>query len=368
MKILVFVLALCYTSLVYTQVSGVKFEEVSWEEIKEIARTEDKLIFLDAYASWCIPCKQMDVQVFNRSDVGDYFNANFINYKMDLEKGIGPLLAARYGVSSYPALLFLTADETLVHQSNGYQNAPGLMSEAKTAILPEQIALALDERYAAGDRKPDFLRDYTYVKYKLMDDSHKPIIKEYIKTQKEFSSKESLKYIFAFTENFNSPLFKLFAKHRKDLYKIYDKAKVDRTLQIMVHTQIYDQPKALKMKEIRNIYDQAYPNTSDWMFFQHQSKQYLAQEKYEDYAKALIDYWEKYPSNDPNLLMAEAIKFDKWFEQKPYKKVAIQFVKDAISLDPEPSYYLTLSRLYEKTGEKKLAKKSKKKHKKLSRK
>lgn len=368
MKILVLILSLCIVQSIDAQRSGIQFEELSWEEVKVLAEEEDKLIFIDAYATWCIPCKQMDAQVFNRSDVGDFFNETFINYKMDLEKGIGPLLAARYSVQNYPAFLFLTPNETLVHKTSGYHNAPKLMTQAKQAAIPDKIVSAIDARYKEGDRKPDFLYDYTYRRYQMMDDSHHKIIDEYLQTQKDWTTPENLKYIFEFTEEFNSPLFPYLAKNRKTFYKSIKQEIVDQAIQIMVHTQIYNQSQPLDLETVKSIYGVAYPEELDWKFFQYQSKQYLATENYEDYAQALVEFWKKYPSKDPDMLYYEAGRFDEWFDDKIHKTKAIHFIQQALVLEINPKYYLKLADLYNQVGEKKLAKKTNKKYKKSLRK
>ena len=61
---------------------GIQFREGSWKEILEIAKKENKLVFVDNYTSWCGPCKKMVSEVFPLKEVGDFYNANFICYKM----------------------------------------------------------------------------------------------------------------------------------------------------------------------------------------------------------------------------------------------------------------------------------------------
>ncbi|HMZ23915.1 MAG TPA: DUF255 domain-containing protein, partial [Saprospiraceae bacterium] len=69
---------------------GMTFETGNWASILKKAKKEKKLIYLDAYTSWCGPCKMMKKNVFPDAAVGEYFNANFVNAQIDMEKGEGP--------------------------------------------------------------------------------------------------------------------------------------------------------------------------------------------------------------------------------------------------------------------------------------
>ena len=65
---------------------GVSFiKDKPWEEVLKLAAAEDKLIFMDAYTTWCGPCKKMDRQVFPLESVGNFYNDKFISVKMDME-------------------------------------------------------------------------------------------------------------------------------------------------------------------------------------------------------------------------------------------------------------------------------------------
>ena len=68
---------------------GIKFFEGTWEEALTLAKKEHKIIFVDAYTTWCGPCKQMAKDVFTQKEVGDFYNKSFINVKLDMEKGEG---------------------------------------------------------------------------------------------------------------------------------------------------------------------------------------------------------------------------------------------------------------------------------------
>src|SRR5680860_972774 len=106
----------------------INFREGSWDEILEMAKTENKPVFVDAYTTWCGPCKRMSSQIFPQPTVGDFFNDNFINAKIDMEKGEGPSIQNMYSVTAYPTLLFIDSNGELLHKAVGYQNADKLLS------------------------------------------------------------------------------------------------------------------------------------------------------------------------------------------------------------------------------------------------
>ena len=58
---------------------GIVFKKDDWSAILAQAKAEDKLIFVDAYTTWCGPCKKMDRDVFPQMEVGSFYNAMFIN-------------------------------------------------------------------------------------------------------------------------------------------------------------------------------------------------------------------------------------------------------------------------------------------------
>lgn len=105
----------------------------AWSTVLERAKKENKIIFLDAYATWCGPCKQMDSEVYSDKAAADYYNANFINVKYDMEKGEGPMLAAKYAVTAYPYLLFINADGAMLHKGIGYKPAADFVKLGQTA-------------------------------------------------------------------------------------------------------------------------------------------------------------------------------------------------------------------------------------------
>jgi thiol:disulfide interchange protein len=112
--------------------TGIKFTEASWKEILQKAKAEKKVIFFDAYASWCGPCKMLQKNVFTQKSVGDLYNSKFINVKMDMEKGEGQSLSAVYPLEAYPTLMFIDGNGRVLKKVVGGMSAEDLIALGKS--------------------------------------------------------------------------------------------------------------------------------------------------------------------------------------------------------------------------------------------
>ncbi|WP_416864224.1 MAG: thioredoxin family protein [Imperialibacter sp.] len=110
---------------------GIQFRQVTWVEALEAAKKEDRLIFIDVYATWCGPCKAMKARTFSDEKAGDVFNQRFVNIAVDGESAEGLELVGKFGVRAYPTLLFVGADEKLVGGAEGYHTTDQLLSLSK---------------------------------------------------------------------------------------------------------------------------------------------------------------------------------------------------------------------------------------------
>jgi thiol:disulfide interchange protein len=114
------------TTVIAEKEKGIQFWEKDWNSALKEAKAKNKLIFLDAYASWCGPCKLLKKNTFTDDKAGKFFNETFINVALDMEKGEGPDIGAKYGVNAFPTLIIADADGKLITYTQGY-------------ITPEQL-------------------------------------------------------------------------------------------------------------------------------------------------------------------------------------------------------------------------------------
>lgn len=114
--------------------ASINFIENSWGEALKQAARQDKYIFVDAYAVWCGPCKMLKRTTFKDKEVADFFNKNFINVAMDMEKGQGPELGSQWALEGYPTLLIFNSKGKRVLHTVGFIEPGELLRFAKQAL------------------------------------------------------------------------------------------------------------------------------------------------------------------------------------------------------------------------------------------
>ncbi|MFI3322987.1 MAG: thioredoxin family protein [Rikenellaceae bacterium] len=133
MKKLLFTLALLFSVAVAS--AQVTFDTSSTlKALMTKSAEEEKLIFVDCYATWCGPCKYMDSNVFSNKNVGEYMNNNFINAKYDMESGEGLIVARRYMIKSYPTFLILNKKGEEVARLVGSSGADEFIDRVQQAL------------------------------------------------------------------------------------------------------------------------------------------------------------------------------------------------------------------------------------------
>lgn len=147
----------------YAQESGIRFEQTrEWKQIVKKAKKEKKMIFVDCYTDWCGPCRTMAANVFTQDTVGQFFNRHFVNAKFEMEKDAdGILLKKQYRVEAFPTMLFIDpATGRELYRLIGIRTGQALLDYAGIALDSRRNLPGMAARYAAGDRTPEFLKEY----------------------------------------------------------------------------------------------------------------------------------------------------------------------------------------------------------------
>ncbi len=141
----------------------IQFQEISsskeWADILTQSTESNKLIFVDISTDWCKPCQELQSKVYTDANLGDQFNKEFINLKLNAESDFGQILVNRLGISSYPTLLFLTPKEQAIEKVEGLISIEALDAYALQSVdnwkaYPELIF----KKENAQLTKEDYLR------------------------------------------------------------------------------------------------------------------------------------------------------------------------------------------------------------------
>lgn len=142
---------------------GMQFFHGPFEDALAEAKRQDKKVFVDVYTTWCGPCIVMQENVFPQPEVGEFFNARFVNFKLDAEDESidGPEIAARYDIREYPTYLVLDSDGKELDRANTGMSAEQFVT-LFSQILGETESgfAAFQARYDTGERSPEFLQQY----------------------------------------------------------------------------------------------------------------------------------------------------------------------------------------------------------------
>jgi thiol-disulfide isomerase/thioredoxin len=188
-------------------------EANSWEEVVAKAKSENKYIFLDAYTTWCGPCIMMAKKVFPQPEVGEFYNANFINVKVQLDTTgkdndhikrwykDGNMLANKYGIRAYPTYIFFSPDGEAVHRAVGSSDPQTFINKGKDALDPDKQYYRLATEFGKGNRDAAFLKKLISAAQNAYDRQNLPAYaKAFYQAEKDLLNPENLKLIAQLTE------------------------------------------------------------------------------------------------------------------------------------------------------------------------
>ena len=205
----------------FSQNRSIQFQVKPWSEILAQAKKENKLIFMDAFASWCGPCKWMAANIFTNDTVAEFYNKTFICTSFDMEKGEGLNLRNKFDVRAYPTLLFINPEGNMVHKKVGAaQKIQDYINLGMTALNPDECLSACNKKYNEGDQDPLFIRTYLA----RLADAYMPltgVLQKYFASLKEeeMLTRTSWNIIYNYVDDMNSKEFGYLVKHEKDYGK-----------------------------------------------------------------------------------------------------------------------------------------------------
>lgn len=133
---------------------GVEFHDLAFEQAAERAAAEKKVVFVDFFTTWCLPCKEMDPTTFQDPEVAEWLAEHTVALKVDAEANeTNEALAKRFAVRSFPSYVFIAPDWKLMDRITG-KRPPEQFIDAGESVLRGENALDR-ARGALADGNPD---------------------------------------------------------------------------------------------------------------------------------------------------------------------------------------------------------------------
>lgn len=361
MKNFLYILLFLTGSLISGQ--GIVFEKGSFASILAKAKKENRLVFLDAYTTWCGPCKLLEKNVFTKKEVGDFYNQNFINAHVDMEKGEGIAMAKKYSIYSYPSLLFLNGDGEVVYKTAGYMDAKQFVELGKTALNPENKLEKKIARFKAGESNPEFLMELIKTTYSTDFNFAKTVSERYFKNIKsEDLTREDAGLLLYFTKSTTDANYEFLTKSRKELSKyIPENVLADFEKQLAISSAVEKASEqnglALNSTVLTSELVKALGEADGKMLSSRiRMDFYFRIQNYGEYEKAALEYYED-PSPFTATELSEAVwNFFLYVNNKASLEKAYQWGLASVQKNEEASNTDTLARIYFKAGDLKNAK------------
>ncbi|MEM9920809.1 MAG: thioredoxin family protein [Bacteroidota bacterium] len=341
------------------QDAGIAFSNTDWEKTLELAKEQKKLIFVDAYTTWCGPCKWMAANVFPQEEVGKLFNESFINVKIDMEKGEGILFAKAYDVYAYPTYLVINTRGDMVHQGLGRLTTEEFIDFGEAATDPDRQVGTLMSMYEEGERDPEFLRKFALALSEIRNKDASEVASQYMATQKDWKTEENMDFVLNTAPgDMDSELYKFVKSNREAYYQSGNKSQANYLLSSGIRRQLYKE-KDFDKQRVAAIYKEVFgadgAKMGDDFWLQHLSRKAKEPQHVDAYLTAAVEFMDTYKIKDWQQLNSIAWRFYELTDDQKMLLKAKSWSEQSVKI--KPSYYNhdTLASICFKLQEKELA-------------
>jgi thiol-disulfide isomerase/thioredoxin len=330
---------------------GIEFvHDKKFSEVLALAKKERKLIFMDCYTTWCGPCKRLAAQVFPDPEVGEYFNANFINTKFDMEKDEGPEIAARFGVRAYPTLLWFNGEGNVVNRVVGGLDPAGLIEAGRKSLDPTPgILNGMRVRYNNGDRDADFLADYVNTS-SAAGEKTDGLFKEYLEklSTKQLNEEKHARTIFNLTNDIKSQGLQYLMANKEAYKKLLGDETFNKKINAIATKAVTESPKAddkaLFDGAIELLKNNKAPDTHE-MTLKLSMAYYLKMNDMDNYDKNASAFIKKYAPKNAVVLNDVAWNYFLNVNESPQLSKATKWAYEALNIENKYTYNLTYAYL-----------------------
>jgi len=253
----------CISTLnIYAQSSNqsqkIQFFIGNWSQVTEMSQLMKKPIFVNVYNTSAPACKRMENEVFQDTKVANFYESEFINFKLNLNSDEGMMFRSNYNLQEhslrdYPVLLYFNANGDLLFKQVGEKSTNQFTDYGKQALKDNKKNSAsntsissiytnyldLKLEYQNGNENPDFLYKYAY-ELKKFNDPYEHIVNRYLDSRgfANITSQKNLTFVYDFADDVDSKAFTNLLANKQYYVNLYGRAKVDQKIKHAVRTSV----------------------------------------------------------------------------------------------------------------------------------
>lgn len=353
---------------------GINFEHNQrWQQILDRAKSENKYIFMDVFATWCEPCKMMNAETFPRKEMGDLMNDRFLSIKMQIDQtkedddftkssyADAKLIGQKYQITALPTLLFFSPSGKLIWKVVGYRNHVDFTNDITKVFKAEHYTTLL-ETYRTGKMNVTEMKDLAFLANELDDRATAvKIARDYMGhlATGDLYKKENLFFISNFLTDNQDPYFKIFKDEASKVNQIVNINDFSQRVIIgVIYTELapYEKESDVDWVNLEKTTIKKYGPIGKDMLFNCKLRNYGNKKDWVNYGKTFKAYFD-YALPNINFLIPISINNTSWkivqhVADSDVLTTAIQVMKYKIDLFAEknPQELDTYANLLYKVG------------------
>jgi thiol-disulfide isomerase/thioredoxin len=209
---------------------GVNFRNLTLEQGIAAAKAEGKPLYVHGYTDWCHFCMYMKDSVYPDKEVGDFWNANFVSIKINMEKE-GKKLNDSLKIHTYPAMLFYNGNGEIQHRAAGRRYKQPFLELGREALDPRRQMIYFQKKFDAGTATPYEVQFYFRMQ-EIAGMDAQPMLNDYLMKQPadSFANQNNWRIMYDIIKDPYLPIVQKFIDNKKMLEAKYTADSVNSKL------------------------------------------------------------------------------------------------------------------------------------------
>lgn len=331
-----------------------------YERAKLESKRQHKLLLIDFYTTWCVPCRYLDEAIFKNVAISEQLAKNFVVLKYDAEKDQDHHLSLKYHIRMYPSTVVLNEEQLVVNRMYGTGGSDRDMAKNYMAFIGTSLENRAAGKYVKGvssSNKLSYPKFYEEYMYRTNTKNVDQALEQYWQSNADHFDEVTFSMLCYF-DGGSDEMNSFFFKNKKRYQELYGELDVRWINSMIISKKVYAAFDAKDRKLFDSAKDIARRNMSAKdtasYFLALEQQMLMAEERWADAANVVAGRM-RTAGYDPESTNSFCWTiYQKCNDQKVLLKCA-GWMKKLTDSAPDFNSLDTYARLLGKTGNKKLA-------------